>query len=93
MHLGIVREKIIASQILWAERLSKITWISRLVLHCPTTVSRKVTKSSLVMRGGRPAVDLPHAHIQCGIQRERAMPIVFESMPLDPPGRHRQDGI
>jgi hypothetical protein len=43
--------------------------------------------------GGRFPEDLTAFHIECGVERERAMAVVFEPVPFRAPGRQRQDRI
>ena len=45
------------------------------------------------MAGSGFAVDATGGGIQCRIQRERAMPVVFEAVTFSASGRERQDGI
>jgi hypothetical protein len=60
---------------------------------CRDDLLKKRQEISAGMTAPGPAVNFAGLHIECGVQRQRAVPEIFEAVPVSASGRKRQNRV
>lgn len=93
LHLGMLVEELLDLFGLVGREVVQDDMDFPFALGLADRVFQKADELLTGVAGGRPAMHLAGLHVQGCVQRQGAVAVGLESMPLQPPGRQRQHRV